>query len=105
MKGYRALADLLRDVLKNEPDLTEKREKELKEEIEVFDFLGDCTETQKFELIDSNAFNAIIRGYVLIALKRVTDDEDIIIAEMESLFDHNAKDAEEYFIEWKGEQA
>lgn len=76
MEGYRILAKSYRKFIEEG-----KLDKESGErEIRICEFLADCEEADLYRLIDSGAFNSIIKAYLLQAMngagiKKTQQDE------------------------------
>lgn len=92
MNGYTLMAESYRKLM-NEG----KIEKEVAEkEIRIYEFLSDCSEEDLCSLVDSSAFNDIIRGYLKLAVDSADIDEkskDKVLNQLRWIFDE--KQAEE----------
>ena len=65
MNGYTLMAESYKKMVE-----AGKIEKEVADkEIRIFEFLATCDEDDVFRLVDSGAFNDIIRAYVVLAIK------------------------------------
>jgi hypothetical protein len=68
----------------------------MKRSAELFDFLGDCSDSDICELYNSSAFNDITKGYARLALKNTGfDDEQIKMVMDEIRYLHDTKRASE----------
>ena len=93
MNGYSIMADSYRKLA----DEGKLGRKEAEKEARIYDFLSSCDEDDLYSLIDSSAFNDIIRGYVKIAVNNTDIDEESkkkVMNESRWMFDgKNAKSA------------
>ena len=72
MNGYTMMADSYRTLVKQG-----KIDKETAgKEIRVYDFLGTCDSDDLCRMVDSSAFNDIIRAYLKMAVQSADIDED-----------------------------
>lgn len=63
---------------------------DVKRDIEIYEFLSTCGKEDIFKLVDSSAFNDIIKAYCEKALKNAKVDEEIsskVMNEMRYIFD------------------
>lgn len=86
MNGFLAMADGYRELVKQGRIDKETAEKEIR----VYDFLGTCDSDDLCRMVDSSAFNDIIRAYVKMAVKNADIDEDSrneVVGQLRWLFD------------------
>ena len=72
MNGYTMMADSYRKLMsegKIDKDTAEK-------EIRIYEFLASCDETDLCRMVDSSAFNDIIRAFLNMAVLNADIDED-----------------------------
>lgn len=86
MNGYEMMADSYRQLVKQG-----KIDKETADrEIRVYDFLATCDSDDLCRMVDSSAFNDIIRAYLKMAVQSVDIDEDSrnkVVGQLRWLFD------------------
>lgn len=86
MNGYEMMADSYRQLVKQG-----KIDKETADrEIRVYDFLATCDSDDLCRMVDSSAFNDIIRAYLKMAVQSVDIDEDArekVVGQLRWLFD------------------
>lgn len=86
MNGYEMMADSYRQLVKQG-----KVDKETADrEIRVYDFLATCDSDDLCRMVDSSAFNDIIRAYLKMAVQSVDIDEDArekVVGQLRWLFD------------------
>lgn len=86
MNGYEMMADSYRQLVKQG-----KVDKETADrEIRVYDFLATCDSDDLCRMVDSSAFNDIIRAYLKMALQSADIDEDArekVVGQLRWLFD------------------
>ena len=86
MNGYEMMADSYRQLVKQG-----KIDKETADgEIRVYDFLATCDSDDLCRMVDSSAFNDIIRAFVEMAVKNADIDEDSrnkVVGQLRWLFD------------------
>lgn len=86
MNGYEMMADSYRQLVKQE-----KIDKETADrEIRVYDFLATCDSDDLCRMVDSSAFNDIIRAYLKMAVQSADIDEDArekVVGQLRWLFD------------------
>lgn len=86
MNGYEMMADSYRQLVKQG-----KIDKETADrEIRVYDFLATCDSDDLCRIVDSSAFNDIIRAYLKMAVQSADIDEDArekVVGQLCWLFD------------------
>lgn len=86
MNGYEMMADSYRQLVKQG-----KIDKETADrEIRVYDFLSTCDSDDLCRMVDSSAFNDIIRAYLKMAVQSADIDEDArekVVGQLRWLFD------------------
>lgn len=86
MNGYEMMADSYRQLVKQG-----KIDKETADrEIRVYDFLTTCDSDDLCRMVDSSAFNDIIRAYLKMAVQSADIDEDSrnkVVGQLRWLFD------------------
>lgn len=86
MNGYEMMADSYRQLVKQG-----KIDKETADrEIHVYDFLATCDSDDLCRMVDSSAFNDIIRAYLKMAVQSADIDEDArekVVGQLRWLFD------------------
>lgn len=86
MNGFKMLSDSYKALLeqgKIDKDTAEK-------EIRVLDFLATCDTDDFCRMVDSSAFNDIIRGYLKLAVENADIDEESknkVIGQLRWIFD------------------
>lgn len=98
MNGFTMLADSYRTLVK-QGKLTEEQ---AKRDIEIFDFLATCNQDDFCRMVDSSAFNDIIKAYIELAVKNAGIDEKSqykVISQSRWIFDEkNAKEVLKDYI-------
>lgn len=86
MNGYEMMADSYRQLVKQG-----KIDKETADrEIRVYDFLATCDSDDLCRMVDSSAFNDIIRAYLKMAVQSADIDKDArekVVGQLRWLFD------------------
>lgn len=86
MNGYEMMADSYRQLVKQG-----KIDKETADrEIRVYDFLATCDSDDLCRMVDSSAFNDIIRAYLKMAVQSADIDEDSrnkVVGQLRWMFD------------------
>ena len=72
MNGYEMMAESYRQLVKHGEIDKETADKEIR----VYDFLATCDSDDLCRMVDSSAFNDIIRAFVEMAVKNADIDED-----------------------------
>lgn len=86
MNGFKILSDSYKKLLEQGKIDKETAEKEMR----VLDFLATCDTDDFCRMVDSSAFNDIIRGYVKLAVKSADIDEESqqkVINQLRWMFD------------------
>lgn len=86
MNGFKMLSDSYKALLEQGKIDKETAEKEMR----VLDFLATCDTDDFCRLVDSSAFNDIIRGYVRLAVESADIDEESkekVINQLRWIFD------------------
>ena len=69
------------------------------------DFIANTDRQAQYELFDTGAFNAICKGYLILALEGIADAETIkrAVKAMNEMFEYTtAEQAESYYRKGKG---
>lgn len=86
MNGYEMMADSYRQLVKQGKIDKETADKEIR----VYDFLATCDSDDLCRMVDSSAFNDIIRAYLKMAVQSADIDEDArekVVGQLRWLFD------------------
>lgn len=86
MNGYEIMSDSYKKAIEQG-----KMKKETAEpEIRIYDFLATCSQDDIYRLVNSSAFNDVMKAYMNKAIKNEklkTEDEERITNELRYLFD------------------
>lgn len=86
MNGYEMMADSYRQLVKQGKIDKETADKAIR----VYDFLATCDSDDLCRMVDSSAFNDIIRAYLKMAVQSADIDEDArekVVGQLRWLFD------------------
>lgn len=86
MNGFKSMADSYRTLVEQ----GKISQADAERDIVTYDFLATCKQDDFYRLVDSGAFNDIIKSYVRKALQGAKVDEDItkrVLEELRWLFD------------------
>ena len=86
MNGYEIMADSYRQMVKQGRIDKETADKEIR----IYDFLATCDSDDLCRMVDSSAFNDIIRAYLKMAVQSADIDEDAkekVVGQLRWLFD------------------
>lgn len=86
MNGYEMMADSYRQLVKQGKIDKETADKEIR----VYDFLATCDSDDLCRMVDSSAFNDIIRAYLKMAVQSAGIDEgtkEKVVGQLRWLFD------------------
>lgn len=86
MNGYEIMADSYRQMVKQGRIDKETADREIR----VYDFLATCDSDDLCRMVDSSAFNDIIRAYLKMAVQSADIDEDAkekVVGQLRWLFD------------------
>ena len=86
MNGYEMMADSYRQLMKQGRIEKETADKEIR----IYDFLATCDSDDLCRMVDSSAFNDIIRAYLKMAVQSADIDEDAkekVVGQLCYLFD------------------
>ena len=86
MNGYEIMADSYRQMVKQGRIDKETADKEIR----IYDFLSTCDTEDICRMVDSSAFNDIIRAYLKMAVQSADIDEDAkekVVGQLRWLFD------------------
>ena len=86
MNGFEMIAEQYKELLKQE----KIDEQTANKEIRIYDFLAECEKDDFYRLVDSGAFNDIVKAYMHKALEGAgVDNEttDKVMEELRWLFD------------------
>lgn len=72
MNGYKLMADSYRKLVASGQMTAE----DAKRDIEIYDFLATCSHDDIYTMVDSSAFNEIIKKYCRTALTEAHIDDD-----------------------------
>lgn len=99
MNGYKIAADSYRAIIDRENPAGEVLE-EMNRKIKALDIMADTDRLTQYELFNSGAFNDIVKGYVLKALKENNNASCTeLLQTIQSLFDEmTAEQAEQFYL-------
>ena len=86
MNGYEIMAASYRQLMKQGRIEKETADKEIR----IYDFLATCDSDDLCRMVDSSAFNDIIRAYLKMAVQSADIDEDAkekVVGQLRWLFD------------------
>lgn len=86
MNGYEMMAESYRQLVKQGKIDKETADKEIR----VYDFLATCDSDDLCRMVDSSAFNDIIRAFLKMAVQSADIDEDArekVVGQLRWLFD------------------
>ena len=86
MNGYEIMAASYRQMVKQGRIEKETADKEIR----IYDFLATCDSDDLCRMVDSSAFNDIIRAYLKMAVQSADIDEDAkekVVGQLRWLFD------------------
>ena len=86
MNGYEMMAESYRRLVKHGEIDKETADKEIR----IYDFLATCDTEDICRMVDSSAFNDIIRAYLKMAVQSADIDEDArekVVGQLRWLFD------------------
>ena len=86
MNGYDMMADSYRQLMKQGRIEKETADKEIR----IYDLLATCDSDDLCRMVDSSAFNDIIRAYLKMAVQSADIDEDAkekVVGQLRWLFD------------------
>ncbi|PBF57201.1 hypothetical protein BGT96_19675 [Clostridioides difficile] len=86
MNGYEMMADSYRKLVEDGELDKEVADKEIR----IYDFLATCDSDDLCRMVDSSAFNDIIRAYLKMAVQSADIDEDArekVVGQLRWLFD------------------
>lgn len=86
MNGYSIIADNYRHLMEQGKISKETAEKEIR----IYEFLATCDETDKCIMVDSSAFNDIIKAYLRMAVMNAEISEksqDKVLSQLRWIFD------------------
>lgn len=102
MSYYKMVADQFREYLHSSSGITPEERAETERYIKALDFIDECNKQDQLKLIDTGAFDNVMKGYVAMAANRLklTDDEkNALLTQMRILFDTvTAEEAEQYYF-------
>lgn len=89
MNGYTVMANSYRKLMEQGEIDKETAEKEIR----IYEFLATCDDDDKYIMVDSSAFNDIIRAFVKMAVVNANIDEEAqakVIQQLRYIFDENS---------------
>ena len=82
MNGYEFMAETWRQVLN---EVSSEEQVEVQKKIRIYDFLATCDTDDLCHLVDSSAFNDLIKGYIECFLKNSsldTEAQELALSEL-----------------------
>ena len=89
MNGYKLMSDSYKTLLKQGKIDKETAEKSIR----IYDFLSECDTDDLCQMVDSSAFNDMIRAFLAMAVKNADIDEesqDKVIGQLRWIFDEKS---------------
>ena len=86
MNGYTVMADSYKKAIVQGKISKEDAEPEIR----IFEFLSTCSQDDIYRLVNSSAFNDVIKAYMNKAIKNfklIKEDEERVLNELRYLFD------------------
>ena len=86
MNGYEIMSDSYKKAIEQGKMKKENAEPEIR----IYDFLATCSQDDIYRLVNSSAFNDVMKAYMNKAIKNAklkTEDEERITNELRYLFD------------------
>lgn len=86
MNGYTVMADSYKKAIEQGKISKEDAEPEIR----IFEFLSTCSQDDIYRLVNSSAFNDVIKAYMNKAIKNsklIKEDEERVLNELRYLFD------------------
>ena len=76
INGFSILADSYKRMIEDDADATEQEKEDIKKQIRIYEFLATCDTDDFCTLVDSSAFNSIIKAYLHMALVNSNVDDN-----------------------------
>ena len=76
INGFSILADSYKRMIEEDSDATEQEKEDIKKQIRIYEFLATCDTGDFCTLVDSSAFNSIIKAYLHMALVNSNVDDN-----------------------------
>lgn len=89
MNGFKMMADSYRHLV----EMGKITEDQAQRDIEIYDFLATCNQDDFCRMVDSSAFNDIIRAFLKLAMKNAELDElaeDKVLNQLRWIFDEKS---------------